>query len=90
MSSSMEFISLKKPIKTIMEITTKTPITKTMTTITNVRTLRSTVSNQLAVARSRLKGCGDHAFSIAAPRLWNALPESITDCKSICDFKKRS
>ena len=55
---------------------------------TNVRTLRSTVSSQLAVPRSRLKGFGDRAFSIAAPRLWNALPGFITDCKSVGAFKK--
>ena len=30
---------------------------------------------------------GDCAFSIAAPRLWNALPGSMTDCKSIEAFK---
>ena len=29
------------------------------------------------------KDVGDHAFSIAAPRLQNVLPGSITDCKSI-------
>ena len=33
----------------------------------------SSVASQLAVLQSRLKGFGDHAFSIAAPRLWNAL-----------------
>ena len=36
---------------------------------TNVRALRSTFSSQLVVPRSRLKGFGDRAFSIAAPRL---------------------
>ena len=33
-----------------------------------VRTLRSTVSGQLAVPRSRLKGFGNRVFSIADPR----------------------
>ena len=56
----------------------------------NVRTLRSTVSSQLAVPRSTLKGFGDRAFSFAAQLLWNSLPGSITDCKSIGTFKKRS
>ena len=37
-------------------------------------------SLQLVVPRSRLKGFGDHAFSIAAPRLRNALPGSLTYC----------
>ena len=44
------------------------------------------VSSQLAVPQSRLKGFGD----CAAPTLWNALPGSITDCKSIGAFKKES
>ena len=41
---------------------------------------------QLPVPQSRLKGFEDSAFSIAAPRLWNALPRSITDCKSVVAF----
>ena len=45
---------------------------------------------QLAVPRSRLEGLGDRAFSIVASRLWNALPGSITECKSICAFKNVS
>ena len=31
---------------------------------------------------------GDHAFSVAAPILWDALSGYITDCKSIGAFKK--
>ena len=42
---------------------------------TNVQTLCTTISNQLAVPRSGLKVFWDHAFSIAAPRLWDALPD---------------
>ena len=49
----------------------------------NVQTMHSTVFSQLAVSRNRLKGFGNRAFSIAAPRLWNALPGSISHCKSI-------
>ena len=56
---------------------------------TNVRTMRSAVSSQLAVPWSRLKGFGDSVLSNAAPRLWNAMPGSITDCKSIGAVKKR-
>ena len=52
----------------------------------NVWTLRSTISSQLAVPWSRLKDFGNHAFSIAGPRLWNVLLGSITDCKSVGDF----
>ena len=54
---------------------------------TYVRTLRSTVSSQLAFPRSRLKGCVDRTFNIAAQRRWNALPGSITECKSIGALK---
>ena len=55
---------------------------------TNVRPLRSTVSSQLAVPQSRLKGFGDRAFSIICP-------ETVECCVrinqwSIGDFKKRS
>jgi hypothetical protein len=57
-------------------------------TRTNVRTLRSTASHQLAVPRSRLKGYGDRAFSVAAPRLWNALPDSVTGANTGTVFKK--
>ena len=50
----------------------------------NVQTLHSKTSSQLAVGpQSRLEGFGDRSFSIAAPGLWNVLPGSITDCKSI-------
>ena len=48
------------------------------------------VSSQLADPRSRLKGFGDHAFSIATLSLRNALPGSITDCKCIDAFKRKS
>ena len=37
-----------------------------------VRTVRTTVSSQVAVARSRLEGFGNRDFTIAATRLWNA------------------
>ena len=54
---------------------------------TNVLTLHSTVSSQLAVPWSRLKGFGDWAFGISSQRLSN-LPGSITDCKFIDAFFK--
>ena len=52
----------------------------------NVQTLHCTDSSQLAVPQNRLKCFGDHAFSIAALRLWTALLGSITDCKLIDAF----
>ena len=62
-------------------------MTDTLQERTNVRTLRCTVSSQLSVPRSRLKGFGDGAFSIATPGRWNALSGSITECKCIGAFK---
>ena len=34
-----------------------------------------------------LKTYGERAFSVAAPRLWNALPLNIRNCKTITTFK---
>jgi len=39
------------------------------------------------VPRSRLKGKGDRAFSVAAPRLWNDLPLSVKSCPSLGVFQ---
>jgi hypothetical protein len=41
------------------------------------RTLRSSARDDLVVPRTRLKRYGDRAFSVAAPRLWNALPHEL-------------
>ena len=51
-------------------------------------TLCSIGSSQVAVPQSRLKGFGDRAFNIAALGLWNALPGSITEFKTIHALKK--
>ena len=48
----------------------------------------ASVSKQLTVPRNRLKSFGDCTFSIAALRLWNALPGFNTDCKSVHAFNK--
>ena len=45
--------------------------------------------SQLAVPWSRLKVFMDRAFNIAALRLWNALPASITDSKSNGALKRK-
>ena len=52
------------------------------------RTLRSSTSNLLVVPKTNMKSYGDRAFSVAAPRLWNSLPNSIKDCDTIASFKK--
>ena len=53
------------------------------------RSLRSDNSLQLAIPRTHLKTCGDRAFSAAAPRLWNSLPNTIKCAPSKDIFKRR-
>ena len=51
------------------------------------RHLRSEAKGLLDDPRTRLK-FGDRAFSIRAPRLWNALPQHLKDYTSCQAFKK--
>ena len=51
------------------------------------RNLRSEAKGLLDEPRTRLK-FGDRAFSISAPRLWNALPQHLKDSTSCQAFKK--
>lgn len=51
------------------------------------RTLRSESTNLLVVPRTFRKLRGDRAFTAAAPRMWNCLPQYIRECSSINDFK---
>ena len=51
------------------------------------RHLRSEAKGLLDEPRTRLK-FGDRAFSISAPRLWNALPQQLKDSTSCQAFKK--
>ena len=53
------------------------------------RELRSSGLNLLMVRRANLKGYGDRAFSIAGPKLWNALPEYVKSCQSVQTFKSK-
>ena len=53
------------------------------------RHLRSEAKGLLDEPRTRLK-FGDRAFSISAPRLWNALPQHLKDSTSCQAFKKVS
>ncbi len=48
-----------------------------------IRSLRSSNQDLLSTPKSRLKCRGDRAFSIAAPRLWDALPLSIRQASSV-------
>ena len=53
------------------------------------RTLRSRMSGTtLEVPRTRTAMFGDRAFSAAAPRLWNSLPEHLRSCSSETQFRR--
>ncbi len=54
-----------------------------------IRSLRSSNQDLLSTPKSRLKCRGDRTFSIAAPRLWNALTLSIRQASSVNIFKSR-
>ena len=54
----------------------------------STRNLRSQSTNLLYQPRSRLRTMGDRAFSIAAPRIWNSLPEHLRKPQSVDTFKK--
>ncbi len=49
--------------------------------------LQSDYKDQYKVPKSNKKCCGDHDFSIAAPKLWNALPQYIKYAHDVKDFK---
>ena len=51
------------------------------------RALRSADLLLLEVPRARQKARGDRAFSVAGPRLWNALPLHIRSAQSLAVFK---
>ena len=53
----------------------------------HTRHLRSTNTQRLCVQRTKLK-TGERAFSIAAPRVWKALPSGITSAESLTTFRK--
>ena len=53
------------------------------------RHLRSSAQLVLDVPKSRTKMYGDRAFSVAAPRLWNALPVPLRLEKSYETFKRK-
>ena len=50
------------------------------------RTLRSSAESLLHQPKSRTT-YGDHAYSVAAPRLWNSIPCDIKNCASTFAFK---
>jgi len=52
------------------------------------RKLRSSSHVSLCVKSYNLKSCGYRSFSVAAPSLWNSLPDSLRDSSSINSFKR--
>ena len=53
------------------------------------RSLKSSNQSLLVVPRSIQKSCGDRAFAVAAPQLWNALPIHMRQSGfSLATFKK--
>ena len=51
--------------------------------------LRSVNGTNLSIRRSHLKSCGDRAFSVCAPKLWNSLPSEVRTSETVHLFKKR-
>jgi len=52
-----------------------------------MRSLRSSSFHQLSVSRHNLT-FGSHAFRFSAPRVWNSLPVSIRETKSLPTFRR--
>ncbi|KAF7642296.1 hypothetical protein LDENG_00259970 [Lucifuga dentata] len=58
-----------------------------LTPYESVCSFRSSGGTLVAVAKSRLKSRGDHAFAIRALLLWNDLPEELMLSDSVSSFK---
>jgi len=59
-----------------------------LTPHSSTRSLRSQDCNFLHLPRSRLRSMGDRAFAVAAPRLWNSLPDHLRAPQPLTDFKR--
>jgi len=51
--------------------------------------LRSASASSLIVHRTQLSTVGDRAFPVAAPRIWNSLPQHVTSAPSLAIFRSR-
>jgi len=51
------------------------------------RALRSANTDRLLVPSVRLSSVGDRAFPVAAPRIWNDLPSTVTSAQSLHSFR---
>ena len=64
-----------------------TYLTDLLQRYTPPRQLRSSSKNLLKVPNSNLKSYGERTFQVAAPKLWNELPENVKISNSINEFK---
>ena len=62
-------------------------ITELLNRYEPMRNLRSSNRNLLAIPKSQTVTYGDRAFSVAAAKLWNSLPENIRCIDSLKNFK---
>jgi len=53
------------------------------------RRLHSSLTDALNVPSTRLSTVGDCAFPVAAARVWNSLPATVTSSPSLLSFKRR-
>lgn len=53
------------------------------------RRLRSASTSALAIPRSHHSTIGDRAFRVAAPRVWNGLPNDVTASPSLAVFRRQ-
>jgi len=53
------------------------------------RRLRSASTSALVTPSSRRSTIGDQAFFVAAPRVWNSLPSSVTASQTLGTFRRR-
>ena len=53
------------------------------------RRLRSSLTDAINVPSTRLSTVGDCAFPVAAARVWNSLPATVTSSPSLLTFKRR-
>ena len=56
--------------------------------LTHNRTLRSSSRKKLPVKTANLSQVLNSSFSCVGPKVWNSLPNSVTNCQTIETFKK--
>ncbi|KAK5899938.1 hypothetical protein CesoFtcFv8_009361 [Champsocephalus esox] len=53
------------------------------------QSLRSTSAGLLSIPKAKLRSFGDRAFSVAAPKLLNSLPQNLHEPESLILFQSR-